>query len=230
MYRMALLSQFCLIISFWRLSLHRKQLRILPGVCRNRLDFTNCLSRDARNTLGYSSKTPKLQTIYILILDKGVFVNSFDHVFEENFGSQSVSMVDNWFTIRPIPAVNCRTETMTSVRLVTSRTTICGRLRPCDALQQPSQRYTQQGNNSFIPTPHLCLPPHCTELIPPKTPPAFTFYCVQMTAPIVKKAPGKKDLLEKVLRSIMAGRETTQHSITSIMLLLTLRREAEDLS
>ena len=39
---------------------------------------------------------------------KGMVLDSFNGVFEEYLGGKSVSMVDNGFTIRPIPAVHWR--------------------------------------------------------------------------------------------------------------------------
>lgn len=43
-----------------------------------------------------------------LVLDKSVFVDGFNDVFEEDLGGQSVAMVHDGLPVRPIPAVHCR--------------------------------------------------------------------------------------------------------------------------
>lgn len=50
----------------------------------------------------------KTKTKYILALDKGVFVDGLNHVFEKDLGGQGVAMVDNWLTVWSIPTVNCK--------------------------------------------------------------------------------------------------------------------------
>lgn len=93
----------------------RKQLQILSGIL-GQVRFSLPV-QGSQGTLPFTALRLKgWQAGYVLILDKGIFVDSFNHIFEEDFGSQGVSMVDNWFPVWPVPAVNCRTETTTPIR------------------------------------------------------------------------------------------------------------------
>lgn len=133
----------------------RKQLQILSGILeqvRSSLPVQGC-----QGTF-IALRLKGWQAGYILILDEGIFVDSFNHIFEEDFGSQGVSMVDNWFPIWPVPAVNCRTETMTPIRAGTPGPPPAGDHK---TLRFPSAAQPAKAGHRFIPTLHL--PPHCAE-------------------------------------------------------------------
>ena len=51
-----------------------------------------------------------------LVLDKGVFVDGFNDVFEEDLGGQSVAVVHNGLPVRPIPAVHWRQTGLSGFR------------------------------------------------------------------------------------------------------------------
>lgn len=128
--------------------LPRKQLQILSGILERVRDAQGC-----QGTLPFIALRLKgWQARYILILDKGIFVDSFNHIFEEDFGSQGVSMVDNWFPVRPVPAVNCRTETVTPIRAGTPGPLPVGdnKTLKFPSAAQPAMS-PKQGTGSFPP-------------------------------------------------------------------------------
>lgn len=48
--------------------------------------------------------------LYLLIFHEGMLVDGLHHVSEENFGGESIAVVDHWLSIRAIPTVNCQNQ------------------------------------------------------------------------------------------------------------------------
>lgn len=197
----------------------RKQLQILSGILeqvRSSRRVQGC-----QGTLPFIALRPKgWQAGYILILDKGIFVDSFNHIFEEDFGSQGVSMVDNWFPVRPVPAVNCRTETMTPIRAGTPGPPPVGHHK---TLKFPSAAQPavspKQGTGSFPP----CISLLTVLNILPEGP---SWPCPHAGTrglfPVFEKAPSKETLLTSA-EGFLTGREIKKQRIAFIVLLLNLK-------
>ena len=48
--------------------------------------------------------------LYLLVFHEGMLVDGLHHISEENFGSESITMVDHWLSIWAIPTVNCQNQ------------------------------------------------------------------------------------------------------------------------
>lgn len=196
----------------------RKPLQILSGIleqARSSLPVQGC----QRTLPIHSPETQSLAGGYILILDKGILVDSFNHIFEEDFGSQGVSMVDNWFTVRPVPAVNCRTETMTPIRAGTPGTPPVGdhKTLKFPPAAQPAVS-PEQGTGSFPPCISLLT---VLNILPEGTSWPWPHAGTRGLFPVFEKAPSKETLLTSA-EEFLTGREMKMQRIAFIVLLLNL--------